>query len=121
MAPGVARPCVAAKGDRAVPGDDDLPPARRGLSKGRMEGFSDGVFGFAATLLGVDLAIHPPGTALHQVLQAWPSYLAINSRSVSFAPLQSSSGRSSVADSMCQGLLQGPNTVEQIYKPLRNS
>jgi uncharacterized membrane protein len=30
----------------------------------------------AATLLGVDLAIHPPGTALHQVLQAWPSYLA---------------------------------------------
>jgi uncharacterized membrane protein len=40
-----------------------------------MEGFSDGVFGFAATLLGVDLAIHPPGTALHEVLQGWPSYL----------------------------------------------
>ena len=41
-----------------------------------MEAFSDGVFAFAATLLGVDLAIHPPGTALHQVLEGWPSYLA---------------------------------------------
>jgi uncharacterized membrane protein len=41
-----------------------------------MEAFSDSVFAFAATLLGVDLAIHPPGTALHQVRQAWPSYLA---------------------------------------------
>jgi Endosomal/lysosomal potassium channel TMEM175 len=59
-----------------VPSDDDTPPPRRAISKGRMEGFSDGVFGFAATLLGVDLAIHPPGTALHQVLHAWPSYLA---------------------------------------------
>jgi uncharacterized membrane protein len=59
-----------------VPSDDDEPRARRALSKGRMEGFSDGVFGFAATLLGVDLAIRPPGTALHQVLEGWPSYLA---------------------------------------------
>jgi uncharacterized membrane protein len=41
-----------------------------------MEGFSDGVFGFAMTLLVVDLAIHPPGGALHQFLQGWPSYLA---------------------------------------------
>jgi uncharacterized membrane protein len=41
-----------------------------------MEAFSDGVFGFAATLLVVDIAIHPPGTALEQVLHAWPDYLA---------------------------------------------
>jgi uncharacterized membrane protein len=41
-----------------------------------MEGFSDGVFGFAATLLGIDIVLHPPGTALHQVLHAWPAYLA---------------------------------------------
>jgi uncharacterized membrane protein len=41
-----------------------------------MEGFSDGVFGFAATLLVLDLAVHPPGTPLQQVLRAWPGYLA---------------------------------------------
>jgi len=41
-----------------------------------MEGFSDGVFGFAMTLLVVDLAVHPPGTPLQQVLHAWPAYLA---------------------------------------------
>jgi uncharacterized membrane protein len=41
-----------------------------------MEAFSDGVFGFAATLLVLDLAIHPPGTPLQQVLRVWPGYLA---------------------------------------------
>ena len=41
-----------------------------------MEGFSDGVFGVAATLLVFDLAVHPPGSALHQFLREWPSYLA---------------------------------------------
>ncbi len=52
---------------------------RRGprvLSKDRMEGFSDGVFGFAITLLVLDVALHPPGTPLQMVLHAWPSYLA---------------------------------------------
>ena len=41
-----------------------------------MEGFSDGVYGFAATLLVLDLVLHPPGSALQQVLHAWPGYLA---------------------------------------------
>jgi TMEM175 potassium channel family protein len=59
-----------------VPADEDTPRRRRVLGKDRMEGFSDGVFGFAATLLVLDLAVHPPGTPLQQVLHAWPSYLA---------------------------------------------
>jgi len=59
-----------------VPADEDTPRRRRVLGKDRMEGFSDGVYGFAATLLVLDLAVHPPGTPLQQVLHAWPSYLA---------------------------------------------
>jgi uncharacterized membrane protein len=59
-----------------VPADPDTPRGRRVLSKDRMEGFSDGVFAFAITVLVLDLAIHPPGTPLQQVLHAWPSYLA---------------------------------------------
>lgn len=47
-----------------MPADADTPRGRRVLSKGRMEGFSDGVFGFAITLLVVDIALHPPGTPL---------------------------------------------------------
>ncbi len=59
-----------------MPADPDTPRGRRVLSKDRMEGFSDGVFAFAITVLVLDLAIHPPGTPLQQVLHAWPSYLA---------------------------------------------
>jgi uncharacterized membrane protein len=59
-----------------VPADEDTPRGRRSLDKGRMEAFSDGVFGFAATLLVADLALHPPGTPLQQVLHAWPAYVA---------------------------------------------
>jgi len=59
-----------------MPADPDTQGGRRVLSKGRMEGFSDGVFGFAATLLVLDLALRPPGTPLQQLLHAWPSYLA---------------------------------------------
>jgi TMEM175 potassium channel family protein len=56
--------------------DAEPPRARRTLDKGRMEGFSDGVFAFAITLLVLDLAIHPPGSPLHQLAQGWPSYVA---------------------------------------------
>jgi len=59
-----------------VPADRDMGRRRRSRGKGRIDGFSDGVFGVAITLLVVDLAIHPPGTALQQVLHAWPAYLA---------------------------------------------
>jgi uncharacterized membrane protein len=59
-----------------VPAESGRPGGRRVLSKDRMEGFSDGVFGFAATLLVLDLAIHPPGTPLQQLLHAWPAYVA---------------------------------------------
>jgi uncharacterized membrane protein len=41
-----------------------------------MESFSDGIFGFAATVLVISIALRPPGTPLHQVLRAWPSFAA---------------------------------------------
>jgi uncharacterized membrane protein len=59
-----------------VSADGDTPRRRRLLDKGRMEGFSDGVFGFAITLLVLDLALHRPGTPLQEVFHAWPAALA---------------------------------------------
>lgn len=49
---------------------------RRSLSKTRLEAYSDGVFAIAATLLILDVVVHPPGTPWEQVLHAWPAYVA---------------------------------------------
>ena len=38
--------------------------------QGSMEAFSDGVLGFATTLLAVDLAVRPPGGPLQQLLES---------------------------------------------------
>ena len=59
-----------------MPDDEDTPRGRRFLGTDRLTAFSDGVFSIAATLLVLDLAVHPPGTPLEQVLHAWPGYLA---------------------------------------------
>ena len=52
-----------------------VSPAQSSVSPSRMEAFSDGVFSIAATLLVLEIALDPPGTALEQVLHAWPAYL----------------------------------------------
>jgi len=50
-----------------VPHDEHAPRGRRFLGTDRLTAFSDGIFSIAATLLVLDIAVHPPGT-LDQVL-----------------------------------------------------
>ena len=49
-------------------------PSEASWGTARLNSFSDGVFSIAATLLVLDIAVHPPGTPLEQVLRAWPAY-----------------------------------------------
>ena len=58
-----------------MPDDGDTQPGRQFLGTDRLKAYSDGVFSIAATLLVLDIAVHPPGY-LSQILQAWPAYLA---------------------------------------------
>ena len=66
----------AVEEERLVSSQEDAPGAAVSLSKTRLEAFSDGVFSIATTLLVLDIALHPPGSPLKQVLEAWPYYLA---------------------------------------------
>ena len=64
-------------------------PLRRGISTGRMEALSDGVYSIALTLLVLDIAV--PLSAgrdlLHLVLHLWPAYLGY---AVSFSTIGAS-------------------------------
>jgi hypothetical protein len=75
-----------------VPAEGDTPYGRRYLGTDRLAAFSDGVFSIAATLLALDLAVHPPGTPLQQVLHAWPAETARSRRSHNGNSCRSCSG-----------------------------
>jgi uncharacterized membrane protein len=46
------------------------------VPKNRLEGFSDGIFAFAATLLILNLAVDQTRPLATQLLDSWPSYVA---------------------------------------------
>jgi len=83
-----------------VPSGEDAPRASRSRSTTRMEAFSDGVFSIAATLLVLDLAIHPPGTAgdvrevagpsVKHLFEPWPQMAGSSSSACTRRPSRSS-------------------------------
>jgi uncharacterized membrane protein len=67
-------------------GEPPAQPPRRGLSTGRLEALSDGVFAIAITLLVLDIAVpaHAGSDLLGAVTRQWPAYL---SYAVSFSTI----------------------------------
>jgi uncharacterized membrane protein len=62
-------------GHYAPMAQSSISPAQSSVSPSRMEAFSDGVCSIAATLLVLEIAVHPPGTALELLRREWPAYL----------------------------------------------
>lgn len=59
-----------------MPTGDRSRHGRRSVGTARLSALSDGVFAIAMTLLVLDIAVHPPGTPLEQLLNAWPIFMA---------------------------------------------